>query len=184
MLQKEHRSCMAISAAMVGFFALTVSASAFVGLSDEDYEYLKAQHIERTDAPILNLSPKERQRVHNLINDPETDGDQIVARASLTFLFRATPWSLGPRRVRQAPCSTVSRELIVAYLHPQQSDWHPPQIPRRQPGQPTASAHHATSAAVRRSSSMPARSASRRREVRHHHGRRGVARHPPGPSIR
>jgi hypothetical protein len=78
MMQKEHGSCVAISVAMVGFFALTVSASAFVGLSDEDYEYLKAQHIERTDAPILNLSPKEWQRVHNLINDPETAGDQIA----------------------------------------------------------------------------------------------------------
>ena len=70
---------MAISAVMVGFFAFTVSASAFgVGLSDEDYEYLKAQHIERSDAPVRNLSPKERQRVHNLINDPETGGDQIA----------------------------------------------------------------------------------------------------------
>jgi hypothetical protein len=79
MVQKEHGSCVAISAAMVGFFAFTVSASAFgVGLSDEDYEYLKAQQIERSDAPILDLSPKERQRVHNLINDPETAGDQIA----------------------------------------------------------------------------------------------------------
>ena len=26
--------------------------------------------IERSDAPILNLSPKEQTRVHNLINDP------------------------------------------------------------------------------------------------------------------
>jgi hypothetical protein len=41
-------------------------------------EYLKAQHIERSDAPILDLSPKERERVHNLINDPETANDQIV----------------------------------------------------------------------------------------------------------
>jgi hypothetical protein len=41
MVQKEHGTCVAISAAMVGFFALTISASAF-GLSDEDYEYLKA----------------------------------------------------------------------------------------------------------------------------------------------
>ena len=59
---------------MVGFFALTISASAF-GLSDEDYEYLITQQIERSDA--LDLSPKERQRVHDLINDPETAGDQI-----------------------------------------------------------------------------------------------------------
>ena len=73
MLQKEHGSCVAISAAMVGFFVLTVSASAF-GLSDEDYDYLKMQHIERSEAPMLDLSPKERQRVHDLINDPETAG--------------------------------------------------------------------------------------------------------------
>src|ERR1700722_177898 len=77
MVQKEHGSCVAISAAMVEFFALTVSASAF-GLSDEDYDYLKMQHIERSDAPMLDLSPKERQRVHNFINDPETAGDQIA----------------------------------------------------------------------------------------------------------
>ena len=75
MVQKEHGSCLAISAAMVGFFALTVYASAF-GLSDEDYEYLITQQIERSDA--LDLSPKERQRVHDLINDPETAGDQTV----------------------------------------------------------------------------------------------------------
>ena len=57
MLQKEHGSCVAISAAVVGFFVLTVSASAF-GLSGEDYDYLKMQHIERSDAPMLDLSPK------------------------------------------------------------------------------------------------------------------------------
>ena len=72
-----RKSCVAISAAMVGFFTLTVYASAF-GLSDEDYEYLKAQHIESSDAPILDLSPKERQRMHNLINDPGTANDPII----------------------------------------------------------------------------------------------------------
>jgi hypothetical protein len=71
---KEYRSRVAISAAMVGFFAVTVSAFAF-GLSDEDYDYLKTQHIERSDAPMLDLSPKERSRVHNLINDPRTATD-------------------------------------------------------------------------------------------------------------
>jgi hypothetical protein len=39
---------------MVGFFAVTVSAFAF-GLSDEDYDYLKTQHIERDAAPMLDL---------------------------------------------------------------------------------------------------------------------------------
>ena len=33
--------------------------------------------IERTDAPILNLSPKEQTRVHNLINDPRTADDRV-----------------------------------------------------------------------------------------------------------
>lgn len=45
-----------------------------LGLSDEDYEYLKkTQSLERYDAPILHLSPKEFSRLHNLINDPQPD---------------------------------------------------------------------------------------------------------------
>ena len=73
-MQKEHSTWLAISAAMVGFFVVTVSAFAF-GLEDEDYAYLKAQHIERDAAPMFDLSPKERVRVHNLINDPRTAND-------------------------------------------------------------------------------------------------------------
>jgi hypothetical protein len=68
---------LALSAVTVGFFAVTVSAFAW-GLSDEDYDYLKTQQIERSDTPILDLSPKERQRLHNLINDPGTAGDPTV----------------------------------------------------------------------------------------------------------
>jgi hypothetical protein len=75
-MQKEHSTWPAISAAMVGFFVVTVSAFAF-GPEDEDYAYayLKAQHIERDAAPMLDLSPKEGARVHNLINDPRTAND-------------------------------------------------------------------------------------------------------------
>ena len=73
-MQKEHSTWLAISAAMVGFFVVTVSAFAF-GLEDEDYAYLKAQHIERDAAPMLDLSPKERAWVHNLINDPRAAND-------------------------------------------------------------------------------------------------------------
>jgi hypothetical protein len=105
MVQKEHGTCVAISAAIVGFFALTVSASAF-GLSDEDYDYLITQQIERSDAPILDLSPKERQRVHDLINDPETAGDQTVrnknvkdALAMGNFGLAAAAYNAGPQRV-------------------------------------------------------------------------------------
>jgi hypothetical protein len=58
-----------------GFFAATVSALAF-GLSDDDYAYLATtQHAERGHAPILDTSPKERSRLHYLINDPQTAND-------------------------------------------------------------------------------------------------------------
>jgi hypothetical protein len=73
-MQKEHSTWLAISVAMVGFFAVTVSAFAF-GLSDEDYDYLKTQHIARDAAPMLDLGPKEQARVHNLISDPLTAND-------------------------------------------------------------------------------------------------------------
>ena len=77
-MRKTHRSCLAISAAAAEFFAVTVSALAF-GLSDQDYNYLKsAQHLERYDAPILDLSPKEQARVHGLINDPRTANDPAM----------------------------------------------------------------------------------------------------------
>jgi hypothetical protein len=76
-MRTGRRSCGAIFAAATTFFSVTVAAFAF-GLSDEDYDYLKTQHIERSDAPILDLSPKERARVHNLINDPQTAGDPIA----------------------------------------------------------------------------------------------------------
>ena len=70
-----RKECMGISAAVVGIFAVTVSAFAW-GLSDEDYDYLRrTQKIERYDAPVLDLSPKERTRVHDLINDPQTTDD-------------------------------------------------------------------------------------------------------------
>jgi hypothetical protein len=66
-----------MSAAVGGFFAVTISAFAF-GLSDQDYDYLKTQHIERYDAPILDLGPKEQVRLHNLINDLRTANDPVA----------------------------------------------------------------------------------------------------------
>ena len=61
-----------------GFFAVTVSALAF-GLSDDDYVYLATtQHLERYNEPILDISPKERSRLHNLIDDPQTANDPIA----------------------------------------------------------------------------------------------------------
>jgi hypothetical protein len=94
-MQKEQSTWLAISAAVVGFFVVTVSAFA-VGLEDEDYDYLKTQHIERSDAPMLNLSPKERQRVHNLINDPSTANDPTArdrnVKDALALFFEHQLW--------------------------------------------------------------------------------------------
>lgn len=59
------------------FLAVTVSALAF-GLSDEDYVYLATQKVERDDAPIRTLSPKEQARLHSLINDPRTINDATL----------------------------------------------------------------------------------------------------------
>jgi hypothetical protein len=59
---------------LAGLFGGTPGAFAF-GLLDEDYAYLQAQHIDRNKPPMLDLSPKERTRVHDLINDPRTADD-------------------------------------------------------------------------------------------------------------
>ena len=67
-----------ISGVAVGFFVVTVSAFAF-GLSDDDYTYLAAtQHVARDSVPILDISPKERSRLHALINDPQTANDPLM----------------------------------------------------------------------------------------------------------
>jgi hypothetical protein len=76
-MPKGLLSCGAILAVAAGFFAVTVSAFAF-GLSDEDYVYLRTQHFERYDAPILELSPNERSRLHHLINEPRTATDPVA----------------------------------------------------------------------------------------------------------
>jgi hypothetical protein len=62
------------SVAAVGLLLAVTSSAGASGLSDEDYDYLRrTQSLERYDAPVLNLGPKERSRLHNLINDPQSD---------------------------------------------------------------------------------------------------------------
>ena len=62
------------SVAAVGLLLAVTSSAGAWGLSDEDYDYLRrTQSLERYDAPVLNLGPKERSRLHNLINDPQSD---------------------------------------------------------------------------------------------------------------
>src|ERR1700730_18295069 len=70
-MQKRRCSYETICAVTLSFVAITGSAFAY-DLSDKDYEYLKTQHVERDHAP---LSPKERSRLHGLINDPQTAND-------------------------------------------------------------------------------------------------------------
>lgn len=61
-----------------GVFAVTVSSFAF-GLSDDDYIYLATtQHVERYNAPVLDIGPKEQWTLHNLINDSLTANDPIA----------------------------------------------------------------------------------------------------------
>jgi hypothetical protein len=73
-MRNEHSNRALAFVATVGLlFEVTSSAGAW-GLSDEDYDYLKrTQSLERYDAPILHLSPKERSRLRDLINDSQPD---------------------------------------------------------------------------------------------------------------
>jgi hypothetical protein len=75
-MRKKYGSRLTTFAAAAGLvFAVTPSAVAW-GLSDEDYDYLRKTHnLERHDAPVLDLSPKERTRIHDLITDSQTARD-------------------------------------------------------------------------------------------------------------
>jgi hypothetical protein len=78
-MQKGRRCAGAIGAIAVGFILITGSAYGY-GLLDEDLVYLKTvQQLEPYDAPILDLSPKERSHLHDLINDPRSV-DELYAR--------------------------------------------------------------------------------------------------------
>jgi hypothetical protein len=78
-MRKEYRSCLTTFAAVAGLvFAVTSSAIAW-GLSDADYDYLRKTHnLERYDHPVLDLSPRERSRIHDLITDSGTAHDPAV----------------------------------------------------------------------------------------------------------
>jgi hypothetical protein len=89
-MRNERHNCAPAFAAAVGLL-LAVTSSAFAwGLSDEDYDYLRTtQRLERYDAPVPDLSPKERSRLHALINDPQSDAavrDKNVKDALALFL--------------------------------------------------------------------------------------------------
>jgi hypothetical protein len=73
-MQKRRWSYQLICAVTLSLVTFTGSAFAY-DLSDKDIEYLKTLQMERDHAPILDLSPKERSRLHELINDPRTAND-------------------------------------------------------------------------------------------------------------
>jgi hypothetical protein len=111
-MSKDHRICLATLAAAAGLlWAGTPSAVAW-GLSDEDYDYLrKTQLLERYDAPIPQLGPKERTRLHNLITDPETANDpsardKNVKDAIAVFLSHQVWEKAHPGKLWDAPNST------------------------------------------------------------------------------
>jgi hypothetical protein len=95
MQRKQWRSAF-ISVAVSGFFSVTTISAFAVGLSDQDFDYLKTQHIERYDAPILDLSPKEQVRLHNLINDLRTANDPVArdkkVKDALDIFFQHQLW--------------------------------------------------------------------------------------------
>jgi hypothetical protein len=73
-MRTECNTCALAAVGVVGLLLAVTSSAGAWGLSDEDYDYLRTtQSLERSDAPVLDLSPKERSRVHDLINDPQTD---------------------------------------------------------------------------------------------------------------
>ena len=75
-MSKDRRICLATLAAAAGMLWAGTSSAVAWGLSDEDYDYLrKTQLLERYDAPLPQLGPKERTRLHNLITDSETAND-------------------------------------------------------------------------------------------------------------
>jgi hypothetical protein len=69
-MRNKHSYCALVSAAAVGLLLAVTGSAVAWGLSDEDYDYLRrTQSLERYEAPVLDLSPKERSRLHDLIND-------------------------------------------------------------------------------------------------------------------
>jgi|HubBroStandDraft_6_1064221.scaffolds.fasta_scaffold774208_1 hypothetical protein len=110
-MQKGRRSAeTTICAIALGFMLVTASAQGYA-LSDDDYVYLKsAQQLERYDAPILDLSPRERAQLHDLITDRQTTSDPSArdknVKEVLALFLRHQLWEEAhPGRLWDAPGS-------------------------------------------------------------------------------
>jgi len=56
----------------------TVNAAFAFGLTDNDYNYLELQKVEKDSVFLRNLSPKEQAWLHALINDEKNKNDPIA----------------------------------------------------------------------------------------------------------
>ena len=111
-MRRDHRISLATLAAAAGLLWAGTSSAVAWGLSDEDYDYLrKTQLHERYDAPIPQLGPRERIRLHNLITDPEgandsSKRDKNVKDAIAVFLSHQVWEKAHPGKLWDAPNST------------------------------------------------------------------------------
>jgi hypothetical protein len=84
----ERGKCLATCAAAAWLFLGVTSSAVAWGLSDEDYDYLRKTHnLERYDAPILDLSPKQRSLIHNLITDSQTSNDPAARDQNVNAVY-------------------------------------------------------------------------------------------------
>jgi len=60
---------------VAAILALSVMPASAAGLTDTDYEFLGTLHVERTDAVLRGLGPREQAHLHALINDQTTADD-------------------------------------------------------------------------------------------------------------
>lgn len=72
----------AFAAAVMCVLVSTIPAFA-VGLTDADFEFLATQNVERNSSVLRGLSPRELARLHALINDLVTSGDQVARKKAV-----------------------------------------------------------------------------------------------------
>jgi hypothetical protein len=74
-MRKRHGACLQYRRLRLDSFP-SLCSRMVLAFPKKDYDYLRStQNLQRYDASILDLTPKERTRVHALINDPQTAND-------------------------------------------------------------------------------------------------------------
>jgi hypothetical protein len=93
------------AAALLTLLAPVTSALAF-GLSEGDYAYLATRGVEHTSSVLGDLSPREQARLHAVINDAATTGNDAAREAAVVN-------ALDEFRGRQAWEATHPDELLT-----------------------------------------------------------------------